>query len=207
VALRTVTVCQDILNDRDEVIAVYLLFMAYFFVYDIVAMYQDFLCRCREVGKYEGVIGKSLFTNITLFLRNEILLSFHHIALSTCIPIVLYVWSGRGAYLVGAFLLAEISTPFYTIRNILKTVGYDSGLLYITNGLLFIITFFIGRILMTPFLFYKYCDYKNISLMEVPHSLPWCCTAGSVASILLNSYWFVMIVRTVYYKVGKQRTE
>lgn len=53
VSLRTVTICTDMLVDKDEVIAVYLMFMGFFFIYDLVAMFMDFLARCREVGRYE----------------------------------------------------------------------------------------------------------------------------------------------------------
>lgn len=195
------------LVDKDEVIAVYLMFMGFFFIYDLVAMFMDFLARCREVGRYEGVLDISLRTNVKLFVMNEVLLTAHHVGLSTFIPVVLYMWSGRGSYIVGAMLLAEISTPFYTCRNIMKTVGHDSGILYTVNGLLFIATFFIGRIYMTPFLIHKYINYKNITLTALHTSLPCPCILGSMASIILNSYWFVMIVRTVYGKVRKTEKE
>ena len=154
-SLRTITVCKDILHDRDPVIEYYCLFMSFYFTYDIIVMYKGFLEVNRE-RKYSK-IDISRAANVLLFFKNELLMIVHHAVLQ-CIgfPILFYLRRGLGTFFVGGFCIAEISTPFYSLRNILKVIGCTSGRLYEINGLLFISTFFVGRILIIPYLYYSY---------------------------------------------------
>ena len=67
------------------------------------------------------------------------------------------------------------------------------------------ISFFIGRVFMLPYLYYQFSIYKNISFLEVPVSIPLHCNIGSVLFLSLQLYWFYLVVLSVFryaYKRG-----
>ena len=85
-------------------------------------------------------------------------------------------------------------------------VGQKQSLLYVFNGVLFMIAFFIGRVFMLPYLYYQFSIYKNISFLEVPVSIPFYCNIGSALFLSLQLYWFYLVVLSVFryaYKSGK----
>ena len=59
------------------------------------------------------------------------------------------------------------------------------------------ITFFIGRVFMLPYLYYQFSIYKNISFLDVPVSIPFHCNIGSALFLSLQLYWFYLVVLSV----------
>lgn len=66
--------------------------------------------------------------------------------------------------------------------------------LYAFNGVLFMITFFIGRVSMVPYLYYQFSVYRNIPLFKVPGSIPLHCNVASALFLSLQLYWFYLVV-------------
>lgn len=66
--------------------------------------------------------------------------------------------------------------------------------MYALNGILFMITFFIGRVSMVPYLYYQFSIYRNIPLFEVPESIPLHCNVASALFLSLQLYWFYLVV-------------
>lgn len=65
----------------------------------------------------------------------------------------------------------EFSTPFVSIRSILSTMGLKNTRIYIINGITMLITFFICRIFMWPYVFYWYSEVINRPFVQVSRSI------------------------------------
>ena len=68
-------------------------------------------------------------------------------------------------------------------------IGIRDGYLYILNGVAALVTFAFCRILIFPFLFWKYSSYLDISVTELPLRIPLICTLGSIILVCIFSYW------------------
>ena len=75
-------------------------------------------------------------------------LILHHIFMGILIPpITLSLRSNKGDFFVACFMLFEASAPFTNFRAILSYLNIQkSSPIYIINGLLMLITFFLSRI-------------------------------------------------------------
>jgi len=76
-------------------------------------------------------------------------------------------------------------------------LGIKSGLVYNINGLLFLTTFFFARVCMVPYMYYRYAVYSEIPLSTVPTKIPLHCNLCSGAFLLLQCYWFSLIIRSI----------
>ncbi|XP_066928258.1 TLC domain-containing protein 3A-like [Clytia hemisphaerica] len=187
---RAFLLCQDIMHDGDEILEIYILISSAYLLYDLYAMYEGFVLRLRET---EEKVAES--STVVLFMKKHTFLVIHHV-IAECygLPVVTTWRGGLGLFFIAGFFLAEISTPFHNIRGILLVVGIKSGLFYNVNGILFMITFFLARVCMVPYLYYRYAVYKGISFLSVPSSIPLHCNIASAAFLLLQVYWFTLIM-------------
>lgn len=84
-------------------------------------------------------------------------------------------WSFLWQYLRGNFgdcvysfiYLMEVSTPFVSIRSVLSTLGMKNSKAYVVNGLLMLVSFFICRILMWPYVYWWYSVIIQKPVIEV----------------------------------------
>ena len=67
--------------------------------------------------------------------------------------------------------------------------------LYLINGLCTMTSFFTARILIFPYLYWRYSAHTGVALHEVPASIPIKCNVGSVVVIIPQIMWFRQIVR------------
>lgn len=67
--------------------------------------------------------------------------------------------------------MMEISTPFVSIRGILSTFGMKESKAYVINGIFMMVTFFLCRIVMWPYLFYWYSQIANITFIQASESI------------------------------------
>jgi len=198
VSVRTMVTCTDIMYGTDIVLDTYIYAGSAYFIYDIIVMYQGYVLS----NQLEGYIYTK--KNVLEFLRNDTLIVIHHVVLEfVCFPVVLFLRKGLGSFFIAGFFFAEVSTPFYSLRNILKLIGRDKSFVYVINGILFMLTFFIGRVCMVPYLYYSYATYKNISLASVPMVIPLHCNLFSLLFEILQAYWFCLVVRSVLHYVIK----
>lgn len=63
------------------------------------------------------------------------------------------------------------------------------------NALLFLVSFFFARVVMVPYLYYRYSVYSGISIWAVPGQIPVHCNVASMAFLLLQCYWFSLILK------------
>ena len=60
-------------------------------------------------------------------------------------------------------------------------LGHKSTLMYNLNGAVMTLAFFCCRILIFPFMFYRYAVYANLAVCQVPFRLPYICTVSCTA--------------------------
>lgn len=65
----------------------------------------------------------------------------------------------------------EFSTPFVNFRGILSILQLKDSKAYVVNGLLMLVTFFIFRLAMWPYLYYWYSGIANMGFIQVSAKL------------------------------------
>ncbi|XP_015684160.1 protein FAM57A-like, partial [Protobothrops mucrosquamatus] len=73
-----------------------------------------------------------------------------------------------GDFFVGCIFTAELSTPFVSLGKILIQVKMQDSLLHKINGILILVTFFLCRILLFPYMYWAYGRQMNLPIYEVP---------------------------------------
>ncbi|MED6285357.1 Ceramide synthase [Ameca splendens] len=58
-----------------------------------------------------------------------------------------------------------------------------------------LVTFFIFRVLLFPYLYYVYGRYASIPFHMVPLTVPWHCNVGAALLMAPQLYWFSLICR------------
>ena len=86
---------------------------------------------------------------------------------------------------------------FYLQLKLKHTPGY------IISGLLMILTFFISRICVLPYIYWHYSIYAGIQMYEVPFRLSYYCNLGCLAFLSLQIYWMGLMFRGLYKVVCK----
>lgn len=66
----------------------------------------------------------------------------------------------------------EASTPFVSLRGVLSKIGLKTSNLYIVNGLVMLMIFFLCRIAMFPYVVYLYADSVNLDYLTVSFNNP-----------------------------------
>merc|ERR1711881_280260 len=192
-SIRTLYLVEDIIYDKDPVLRGYIWMFSSYFGYDVIIMYKGYHLRASE-----KLPSKVLSHGVTIvaFVRDNVAIVAHHLLFfSLATPFTLLNRVGFGDFFVAAFCFAEVSTPFYSIRAILSEMGIKRGLIFALNGILFTITFFIGRVLNMPYIFYRYARYKNIRFIDVPFSIHTKCMFWSSLFFMLQLWWFAKICR------------
>jgi hypothetical protein len=76
---------------------------------------------------------------------------------------------------------------------------------YIAAGLSMIVSFLVSRVLVFPFLYWRYAVYAGLSLEQVPLWIPLKCNIGCLVILLPQLYWLFLMVRgaaKVFYKIN-----
>eukprot|EP01031_Cornospumella_fuschlensis_P041801 gene41801-51023_t len=101
--------------------------------------------------------------------------------------------------------LAELSTPFLNLSFLLKEYHCTANLLYTLSGVLLLLTFFVVRILLTPYMLYHFVTHwhptpadKHLYILNV----------GAILFFFgINYLWFYQIVRIVFKKKSKKTSK
>ncbi|KAA0716315.1 Protein FAM57B [Triplophysa tibetana] len=172
--------------------------------YDIFAMYLSHYHRFRVKG-HEDYKSHSLRT-VNSFVRKEFLLVLHHIALLTILlPVTLFFRKDQGDYFIGCLFLTELSTPFVSLGKILIQLGLQECRLHKFNGGAVLLSFFICRIALFPFMYWKYGSHYGIPLYTVPFHLPLSTNLGNLCILAPQVYWFVLLCCKGYRLYKRQR--
>uniref|UniRef100_A0A8C6UHQ6 TLC domain containing 3Bb n=1 Tax=Neogobius melanostomus TaxID=47308 RepID=A0A8C6UHQ6_9GOBI len=187
--------CKEVLEDKHWLTSTYIMFAVPYFVYDIYAMFVCYWYKIQVKG-HEEAVPRLTSSALTSYLRREFLMVLHHVVMVTvCFPISVFWRQGKGDYFQGVMFMAELSTPSVCLGKILIQYKQQHTLLHKVNGALMLITFFICRVLLFPYLYYVYGRYASIPFYVVPLSVPWYCNLGAGLLMAPQLYWFSLICR------------
>ncbi|KAK2816383.1 hypothetical protein Q7C36_022654 [Tachysurus vachellii] len=168
-----------------------------YMAYDVFAMYLSHYYRFRVSG-HEDYRRHSLRT-ISLFVTKESLLVLHHIALLTILlPITLFFRKDQGDFFIGCLFLTEISTPFVSLGKILIQVGLQDCWLHKMNGCMVLLSFFVCRIALFPYMYWVYGAHYSLPFYAVPLHLPLYANLGNMCILGPQLYWFILLCRKGY---------
>ena len=85
-------------------------------------------------------------------------------------------------------------------------IGIKRGFIYNVNGIMFLLTFFMARVSMVPYLYYRFAIYKEIEFLDVPWNIPLHCHVFSLMFFMLQCYWFALILRSFMKALSKINT-
>jgi hypothetical protein len=101
--------------------------------------------------------------------------------------------SGGSQGIVLLMVATEASTPFVNMRWFLHESGMKEGSLYLINGLLMILVFFVCRIVPTPFIFYKFIVQWN-DMVSQNFPVVFATILLPIMITTLNYYWFYKMI-------------
>lgn len=93
----------------------------------------------------------------------------------------------------------DLRSVFLVLQLQMKHTWY-----YITVGLLMIGSFLVSRVLVFPFLYWRYAVYAGLPLDQVPVHIPLKCNLGCLLILVPQLYWLFLMVRgasKVFYKI------
>ncbi|XP_028843627.1 TLC domain containing 3Ba [Denticeps clupeoides] len=191
--------CEDIIEDQHWLTSTYILFAVPYFVYDIYAMFMCYWYKMQVKGHEGDNRPKPMCVAISSYLRREFLMVLHHVVMVTvCFPVSVFWRQGKGDYFQGVLFLAELSTPCVCLGKILIQYKQQHTLLHKVNGALMLVTFFVCRVLLFPYLYYAYGRYAGIPVYRVPLAVPWQVNVGAALLMAPQVYWFSLICRGAF---------
>ncbi|XP_018610617.1 protein FAM57A [Scleropages formosus] len=193
-----VSSCNNVITDRHWLATQFVVWFGVpYMTYDIYAMYLSHYYRFRVKGHEE--YKEHSFQTVNAFVRREFLLVLHHIALLTILlPITLFFRKDQGDYFIGCLFLTELSTPFVSLGKILIQLGLQNCWVHKANGVAVLLTFFVCRIMLFPYMYWAYGQHYGISLYSVPFHLPFSLNLCSLFILAPQVYWFVLLCRKGY---------
>lgn len=93
----------------------------------------------------------------------------------------------------------DLRSMFLVLQLQMKHTWY-----YIAVGLLMIGSFLVSRVLVFPFLYWRYAVYAGLPLGQVPVHIPLKCNLGCLLILVPQLYWLFLMVRgasKVFYKI------
>ncbi|KAH3884244.1 TLC domain-containing protein 3A-like isoform X2 [Dreissena polymorpha] len=171
-----------------------------YFLYDIWAIYNTHYYINEEVLQ-----SKSRHSRRIHFIRKNIAMLVHHIVLPFIFfPIIMFLRNDKGDYFVGLFYMCEAAVPFISLRFVLAQLNQKHTAAYIFTGVMMIVVFFIVRVCIFPFLYWKYSDFSGIPLSSVPFHIPLKCNAGCLVFLVVQVYFLYIMVHGAvkfFYKI------
>ncbi|XP_008331283.1 protein FAM57B [Cynoglossus semilaevis] len=201
-----VSSCRDVINDRHWLATHFVIWYGVpYMTYDIFAMYLSHYYRFHAKG-HDDYKKHSLRT-VNSFIQKEFLLVLHHIALLTILlPVTLFCRKDQGDFFIGCLFLTELSTPFVSLGKILIQLSLQECWLHKANGAMVLLSFFMCRIALFPFMYWMYGRHYGIPLYSVPFHLPLAATLGSSCILAPQVYWFVLLCRKGYRLYKRSRS-
>ncbi|XP_040192713.1 TLC domain-containing protein 3A [Rana temporaria] len=189
-----ITSCKDVKFGRHWLATSYIWFIIPYMIYDTYTMYLRHWYKCQDKGTSNG---KDHFSAaINSLLRKDFLMLVHHTAILTIlIPIGLFLRRDIGDFFVGCLFVAEMSTPFVSLGKVLIQLNLQNSFLHKVNGAFVLLTFFICRILLFPFMYNAYGKQYGIPLYKVPFNIPLHCNIINASIMAPQIYWFWLICR------------
>lgn len=132
------------------------------------------------------------------YVKRTPLMIFHHMFIGSYgLVVISSLRGGLGDCIFSFMYMMEFSTPFVSFRAILSILKLKESKLYMINGILMVVAFFIFRILMLPALMYYYSQYARMSFIAAIIKLPLGCQLSILALFLPQFYWFNLMIRAL----------
>ncbi|XP_075296241.1 TLC domain-containing protein 3A [Opisthocomus hoazin] len=185
--------CKDVVYDRHWLAVEYIWVLVPYMTYDIYVMYLCHWHKSRDRGVAEK---KHSLASVRSFLLQERLMVTHHLFILVVLtPVTQHFRGELGDFFVGCIFTAELSTPFVSLGKILMQLKMQDTLLHKVNGILVLVTFFLCRILLFPFMYAAYARQVGIPIYMVPFRIPLHCNIANASLIAPQLYWFRLICR------------
>ncbi|KAM7349985.1 ceramide synthase isoform 1-T2 [Cochliomyia hominivorax] len=152
---------------------------------DEIYDYDGETVQIPENGKW-GFL-KYVFTHPVMMI--------HHIFVGTVGFLVVTYIRGGGHCIYSYMFMMEFSTPFVSLRSILSTLGMKESQPYIVNGLVMLGSFFVCRVLMWPYVMWRYSVEINATIWQAMSGLPIGCIIGILILFLPQLYWFFLLIK------------
>ncbi|XP_068174057.1 TLC domain-containing protein 3A-like [Antennarius striatus] len=199
--------CRNTMTDSHWLVNGFVWFAAPYMAFDIYAMYLSHYFSQRVRGQSEAYSSHSLRT-VKGFLKKEWMLVLHHLVLLLIfMPITLFFRRGLGDFFIGCLFTTEFSTPFVCLGKCLIQLGLDGSKLYRINGIIVLLAFFMCRILIFPFMYWKYGQQFGIPLHRVAFHLPLQCNLGNLVILAPQIYWFILLLKKAIRVYSRQRSK
>ncbi|XP_005186060.1 uncharacterized protein LOC101894046 isoform X1 [Musca domestica] len=127
------------------------------------------------------------------YLITHPVMMIHHIFVGTVGFLVVTYIRGGGHCIYSYMFMMEFSTPFVSLRSILSTLGLKETRSYIINGLVMLFSFFVCRVLMWPYVMWRYSVEINATFWQALINLPIGCIFGILVLFLPQIYWFFLM--------------
>ncbi|XP_019716898.1 protein FAM57B-like [Hippocampus comes] len=187
----TATSCKRIMTDSHWVLSEFLVFGYPYSAIDLYATYMSHYHTQKLRGN--SMYDKHSLITLKAFLSHYWLTVLHHLGvLGILLPVGMFYRRGLGDFFVGCLFITELSVAFVAISKIIVQVGLENTRLHKINSILVLITFVMCRILIFPYMYWKYGRDFGIPLHKVPSHLPWHCNAGNLAILVPQVYWFYL---------------
>jgi len=185
-----------------------------YFLYDTYAMFivyqsnQDFNANTKS--KDEPKKNKKSFKS---FVCYQPLIVAHHLLLAFFfIPLMVNRRDHPGGDpMLACALIMESSTPFVSMRAILYNLNLRQSWIYVLNGLLMVIVFFLCRIAVYPWFYCVHAKANDLTPMEAVITTPPRCGLWMILVLLLQLYWFKIMlngaVKVVMEKVNQNKLQ
>lgn len=110
-------------------------------------------------------------------------------------------------WFASTLMINEASTPFMTAMWYLTYSGRKSSNIFVINGIVFVLMFFLSRIVFIPFSFYQcttvdLCSRGTSADTFVQRNAPRILFIGYILIFLLNAMWFKKLVHGAMKKLG-----
>ena len=102
-----------------------------------------------------------------------------------------------GHYYGSFYLLLEASTPFLNIHWFCDKMGMSGSYLQLANGVLLLLSYFVFRIILGTWSTISFIVNVYESRRMVPFHLYYIYACCGVFMILLNIYWFNLMIQSV----------
>ncbi|KAM9117551.1 TLC domain-containing protein 3A isoform 1-T2 [Pangshura tecta] len=183
--------CKNVVHDRYWLAVEYVWVIVPYMIYDIYVMY---LCHWHK--SKDTSAKKHSLASVRSFLEKDRLMVTHHLFILVVLtPVAQYLRGELGDFFVGCLFVAELSTPFVSLGKILMQLKMQDTLLHKVNGILILVTFFLCRIVLFPFMYSAYARHTGIPIYMVPFHIPIHCNVANASLIAPQLYWFVLICR------------
>ncbi|KRT80815.1 hypothetical protein AMK59_5041 [Oryctes borbonicus] len=195
---------RNLLKTSHYISEAYAWFGASYFMYDIWSMYQVYyhasqsnsIQASQQNGDIKSKKTKQDTGKFWYYVRTNPVIIGHHLFIGLFgFSVIVYLRGGLGDCVFGYVYLMEASTPFVSLRGILARMNLKTTRLYMVNGLLMLVVFFLCRIAMFPYVMYLYAKAADLDYLSAIASLPRGCKATMSILILPQVYWFYLMMR------------